>query len=444
MTVTDTNADEREDARPATDTLSVQDNRTSMKYELKIEDDAVTAIQLRQIRVNEDDFGLKTFDPGCTNTAVCRSEITYVDGDNSILEYRGYRIEDLCERASYLEVAYLLLFGALPTSSQYDQWVHDITHHTFLHENIKKFMEGFRHDAHPMGMLLSTTGALSTFYPSAKNIHDEEERYWASVRLIAKMPTLTAFAYRHQLGLPYNYPSNEYGYVENLLLMLYRMTETRYQSDPRVVRAVETLFILHADHELNCSTNAVRAVGSSEVDPYSAVSAGIAALYGPAHGGANEAVVRMLERIGSPGNVSSFLKGVKNREERLMGFGHRVYKNLDPRAEIIKTKVSELYEVTGMNPKLRIAEELERQALDDEYFQSRKLYPNVDFFSGLIYEALGLPKEMYTLMFAIPRTAGWMAHWSEQVVDKEQKIARPRQLYTGNRNQIFKSIGERA
>lgn len=442
MTAIPTDTEKHETARP-TDTLSVQDNRTDRQYELEIKDDTVSAIQLRQIKIDDGDFGLKSFDPGYTNTAVCHSDITYIDGDNSILEYRGYRIEDLCGSASYLEVAYLVLFGVLPTTSQYEQWVHDVTHHTFVHENIKKFMEGFRHDAHPMGMLLSTTGALSTFYPSAKNIYDDRERYWATVRLVAKMPTLTAFAYRHQLGLPYNYPSNDYGYVENLLLMLYRMTERDYRSDRRVVQALETLFILHADHELNCSTNAVRAVGSSGVDPYSAISAGIAALYGPAHGGANEAVIRMLERIGSPDNVPGFLERVKNREERLMGFGHRVYKNLDPRAEIIKSKVAELYEVTGVNPKLQIAQELERRALDDEYFQSRKLYPNVDFFSGLIYEALGLPKEMYTLMFAIPRTVGWMAHWSEQVADKEQKIARPRQIYTGNRNRRFHEIAER-
>ena len=360
-----------------------------------------------------------------------------------LLEYRGYTIEDLCENATYLETAYLLINGELPTQKQLEDWVFEITHHTYVHENIKKFVEGFRYDAHPMGMLLATTGALSTFYPPAKNIRDEGERHMAAVRLIAKMPTLAAFAYRHNLGLPYVYPDNELNYPGNFLSMLFKMSELKYEPDPRLERALDVLWILHADHEQNCSTSAVRGVGSSEVDPYSAVAAGVAALYGPLHGGANEAVLRMLDRIGTTENIPDFLEGVKNREEKLMGFGHRVYKNFDPRARIIKKNVEEVFEVTGVNPKLAIAVELEKHALDDDYFHERKLYPNVDFYSGLIYEALGLPTDMFTVMFAIPRTSGWVAQWLEMVQDPETKIARPRQVYTGAREREFVPMGQR-
>jgi citrate synthase len=421
----------------AQDTLSVTDNRTGKTYELEIKNGTVRAMDLRGIKTGDDDFGLMSYDPAFTNTAAASSEITYIDGDAGVLEYRGYSIGDLCERATYLEVAYLLINGELPTREQLDQWVFEITHHTYIHENIKKFMEGFRYDAHPMGMLLATVGALSTFYPPAKNINDEGERHMAAVRLIAKMPTLAAFAYRHNLGLPYVYPDNDLSYPGNFLSMMYKMTEVKYEPDPRLERALDVLWILHADHEQNCSTSAVRGVGSSEVDPYSAVAAGVAALYGPLHGGANEAVLRMLERIGTTDNIPDFVEGVKNREERLMGFGHRVYKNYDPRAQIIKKNVEEVLEVTGSTQKLDIATELEKRALDDEYFHERKLYPNVDFYSGLIYEALGLPTDMFTVMFAIPRTSGWVAQWLEMVKDPETKIARPRQVYTGPRERDF-------
>jgi citrate synthase len=427
----------------AQDTLSVTDNRTGESYEVEIKDGTVKAMDFRQMKVDEDDFGLMTYDPAFTNTANCRSEITYIDGEAGILQHRGYSIEELCEKSSYLEVAYLLVHGELPTSDELDKWTHDVTIHTFVHENIKEFLHGFRHDAHPMGMLLSTVGALSTFYPEAKDIKDENERYWATIRLIAKMPTLAAFAYRHSLGLPYNYPVNDLSYPANFLSMMFKMTELRYEADPRLERALDVLWILHADHEQNCSTAAVRAVGSSQVDPYSAVAAGTAALYGPLHGGANEAVLKMLDRIGSKDNIDDFLKGVKNGDEKLMGFGHRVYKNYDPRARIIKKHVEEVLEVTGKNPKLDLAEELEKRAMDDEYFTSRKLYPNVDYYSGLIYEALSLPTEMFTVMFAIPRTSGWVAQWLEMIDDKEQKIARPRQIYTGERDREFVPIGER-
>ncbi|MEA2441890.1 MAG: citrate synthase, partial [Thermoleophilaceae bacterium] len=408
----------------AQDTLSVTDNRTGETYEVEISDGTVRAMDFRQMKVDEDDFGLMTYDPAFTNTANCRSEITYIDGENGILQHRGYPIEQLCEESSYLEVAYLLVNGELPTKEQLDEWTHNITIHTFVHENIKEFLQGFRHDAHPMGMLLSAVGALSTFYPQAKDLSDDNERYWATIRLIAKMPTLAAFAYRHSLGLPYNYPVNDLSYPGNFLSMMFKMTEVRYEPDPRLERALDVLWILHADHEQNCSTAAVRAVGSSQVDPYSAVAAGIAALYGPLHGGANEAVLKMLDRIGTVENIPDFLEGVKKGDERLMGFGHRVYKNYDPRARIIKKHVEEVFEVTGKNPKLDLATELEKRALDDDYFTSRKLYPNVDFYSGLIYEALNLPTEMFTVMFAIPRTSGWVAQWLEMIDDKEQKIAR--------------------
>jgi citrate synthase len=425
------------------DSLTVKDNRTGETYELEITDGTIKGMDLRQIKTGDDDFGLMSYDPAFTNTASCRSAITYIDGDNGVLEYRGYSIEQLCEQATYLEVAYLLVHGELPTREQLDEWEHEITIHTYVHENIKEFLDGFRYDAHPMGMLQATVGALSTFYPGAKDITSEEERHMATVRMIAKVPTLAAFAYRHNLGLPYVYPDNDLSYPGNFLSMMYKMTEVKYQPDPRLERALDVLWILHADHEQNCSTNAVRSVGSSQVDPYSACAAGVGALYGPLHGGANEAVLRMLDKIGTQDNIPDFLDAVKNREEKLMGFGHRVYKNYDPRARIIKTNVEEVFEVTGLNPKLEIAVELEKRALDDDYFTERKLYPNVDFYSGLIYEALQIPTEMFTVMFAIPRTSGWMAQWLEMIDDKEQKIARPRQIYTGAREREYVAIDQR-
>jgi citrate synthase len=427
----------------AKDTLTVTDNRTGESYELEVSEGTVRAMDFRQMKVSEDDFGLMTYDPAFTNTASCRSAVCFIDGEAGVLEYRGYPIEQLCEQSSYLEVAYLLIYGELPTRDQLDEWVFEITHHTYVHENIKKFVEGFRYDAHPMGMLLASVGALSTFYPDAKKIDDEEERHMAAVRMIAKMPTLAAFAYRHNLGLPYVYPDNDLSYPGNFLSMMFKMTEVNYEPDPRLERALDVLWILHADHEQNCSTNAVRGVGSSQVDPYSAVAAGVAALYGPLHGGANEQVLRMLERIEKKENIPDFLQGVKDKKERLMGFGHRVYKNYDPRARIIKDHVDEVFEVTGVNPKLEIAVELEKRALDDDYFTERKLYPNVDFYSGLIYEALNLPKDMFTVMFAIPRTSGWNAQWLEMVQDEETKIARPRQIYTGDRERDYEPIDER-
>ena len=427
----------------AQDTLSITDNRTGQTYEVEVNDGTVRAMDLREIKVSEDDFGLMSYDPAFTNTASCRSGITFIDGEAGILEYRGYPIDELSEKSNYLEVAYLLVHGELPTPDQFADWNHQIGTHTFVHENVKKFVEGFRHDANPMGMLLGTVGALSTFYPDAKNINDEQERHMAAVRLIAKMPTLAAFAYRHILGLPYVYPDNDLSYPGNFLSMMFKMTEVKYEPDPRLERALDVLWILHADHEQNCSTNAVRGVGSSQVDPYSATAAGVAALYGPLHGGANEAVVRMLERIGSVDNVPDFLEGVKQRKERLMGFGHRVYKNYDPRARVIKQHVDEVFEVTGRNPKLDIAVELEKRALDDEYFTDRKLYPNVDYYSGLIYEALQLPKDMFTVMFAIPRTSGWIAQWREMLEDDETRIARPRQVYTGEREREYEPMDDR-
>ena len=425
------------------DTLSVTDNRTGKSYEIPIEDGTVRAMALRDIKASEDDFGLMTYDPAYLNTASCRSAITFIDGDKGILEYRGYPIEQLAEHSTYLEVAYLLVHGELPTRSELEAWTHEITIHTFVHENIKGFMQGFRHDAHPMGMLLGSVGALSTFYPDANEIDDPENRYLQTIRLIAKMPTLAAFAFRHSNGQPYVYPDNDLAYPGNFLGMLYKMTELKYEPDPRLARALDILFILHADHEQNCSTSAVRSVGSSQVDPYSAVAAGVAALYGPLHGGANEAVVKMLHRIGDKANIEDFIKGVKNGDERLMGFGHRVYKNYDPRAKIIKTAVEDVFEVTGTNPLLDIALELERIALEDEYFVERKLYPNVDFYSGLIYEALGMPMSMFPVMFAIPRTSGWIAQWLEMVQDPEQKIARPRQIYTGPRELDYVPVEQR-
>jgi citrate synthase len=427
----------------AQDTLTVTDNRTGETYDVEITDGTVRSMDFREVKVSEDDFGLMTYDPAFTNTASCRSSICFIDGEAGVLEYRGYPIEQLCEKSTYLEVAYLLIYGQLPTRDQLDKWIYEVTHHTYVHENIKKFVEGFRYDAHPMGMLLAVVGALSTFYPEAKKIDDEFERHMAAVRMVAKMPTLAAFAYRHNLGLPYVYPDNDLSYPGNFLSMMFKMTEVRYEPDPRLERALDVLWILHADHEQNCSTNAVRGVGSSQVDPYSAVAAGVAALYGPLHGGANEAVLRMLDRIEKVENIPDFLEGVKSKDERLMGFGHRVYKNYDPRARIIKKNVDEVFEVTGKNPKLEIAVELEKRALDDEYFTDRKLYPNVDFYSGLIYEALELPTDMFTVMFAIPRTSGWIAQWLEMVQDEETKIARPRQIYTGERERDYVSIDER-
>ena len=427
----------------AEQTLTVTDNRTGETYEVEITDGTVKAMDFRQMKVDEDDFGLMTYDPAFTNTAACRSEITYIDGEAGVLEHRGYNIEQLCEDSSYLEVAYLLIHGELPTKDQLDEWIHEITIHTFVHENIKRFMEGFRYDAHPMGMLLASVGALSTFYPGAKDIDDDDERHMAAVRMIAKVPTLAAFAYRHSLGLPYNYPDNDLDYPSNFLQMMFRMTELKYEPDPRLAKALDVLWILHADHEQNCSTSAVRAVGSSKVDPYSAIAAGVAALYGPLHGGANEAVLKMLDRIEKKENIPDFLEGVKEGKERLMGFGHRVYKNYDPRARIIKKHVDEVFEVTGVNPKLELATELEKRALDDDYFTERKLYPNVDFYSGLISEALQIPQEMFTVMFAIPRTSGWIAQWIEMIDDKEQKIARPRQIYTGERERDYVPVGDR-
>jgi citrate synthase len=427
----------------ANDTLSVTDNRTGQTYEIPIQDGTIRATELRKIKVDEEDFGIMTYDPAYMNTASCRSAITFIDGDKGILEYRGYPIEQLAEKSTYLEVAYLLVHGSLPTQKQLDDWTHLITTHTFVHENIKEFMQGFRYDAHPMGMLLAATGALSTFYPEATAIHDEKIRYMQIIRLIAKMPTLAAFSYRHNRGMPYVYPDNDLSYAGNFLSMIYKIAELKYTPDPRLEHALDVLFILHADHEQNCSTSAVRSVGSSHVDPYSATAAGVAALYGPLHGGANEAVLRMLRRIATTDNIPSFIDGVKEGKEKLMGFGHRVYKNFDPRAKIIKVACDEVFEVTGKNPLLDIAAELEKIALEDEYFIKRKLYPNVDFYSGLIYEALGMPVEMFPVLFAIGRTSGWISQWLEMIDDGEQKIARPRQIYTGARTADYVPIGDR-
>jgi len=423
--------------------LSVRDNRTGQEYDVPITDGAIRAADIGKIKNGDDIPGLAVYDPGFVNTASCRSAVTFIDGDAGILEYRGYPIEQLAEKSSYLEVAYLLVHGELPTKDQYDTWVHEITYHTFVHENVKTFMQGFRYDAHPMGMLLASVGALSTFYPESRNITDADNRHMQVVRLIAKMPTLGAWAFRHAQGKPYVYPDNDLGYAANFLAMLFKMSEQKFNADERLVHALEVLFILHADHEQNCSTNAVRSVGSSQVDPYSAITAGIGALYGPLHGGANEAVLRMLRRIGSADKVPDFIDGVKNGKERLMGFGHRVYKNHDPRATIIKQACDDVFEVTGVNPLLKIAVELEKIALEDDYFVSRKLYPNVDFYSGLIYEALQFPPEMFTVLFAIPRTSGWLAQWLELMQDPEQKIARPKQIYTGARTLDFVAANER-
>jgi citrate synthase len=425
------------------DTLSITDNRTGESYEVPIEDGAIRADALRQIRVGEDDFGLMSYDPAFLNTAACRSAVTYIDGDVGILRYRGYPIEQLAERSTYLEVAYLLLFGELPTKDELARWTHEITVHTFLHENVKRLMEGFRYDAHPMGMLVSVLGALSTFYPEAGHVDDPGVRMEQVVRLIAKVPTIAAWSYRHGKGLPYVYPDNDLAFTANFLSMMYRIAEPRYEADPVLERALEVLFILHADHEQNCSANAMRSIGSSKVDPYSAMAGAAAALYGPLHGGANEAVLRMLTSIRDVKRVPEFIEGVKKGEGRLMGFGHRVYKNYDPRAKIIKETADSVFEVTGRDPLLDIALELERIALEDDYFVSRKLYPNVDFYSGLIYQALGLPTAIFPVMFAIPRTSGWLAQWLEGIQDPEQKIARPRQIYTGADTRDYVPIEER-
>jgi citrate synthase len=430
-------------AATGSESLTVTDNRTGRTYELPISDGTVRAMDLRQIKVTEDEFGMMAYDPAFTNTAACRSAITYIDGEAGVLEHRGYSIEQLCERSTFLEVAYLLIFGELPTGPQLDRWTYDITHHTFVHEDLKQFFEGFRYDAHPMGMLLAGVGALSTFYPDAKQIDDPEERYMAAVRLIAKVPTLAAFSYRHNMGLPYVYPENDLNFAENFLSMMFKKTEMKHVPKESLSKALDVLFILHADHEQNCSTSAVRGVGSSDVDPYSAVAAGVAALYGPLHGGANEAVLRMLRDIDSVENIPAFLEKVKAREAKLMGFGHRVYKNYDPRARIIQQHMEEVFEATEYNPLVEIARELERRALDDEYFTSRKLYPNVDFYSGIIYEALEIPTEMFTVIFAIPRTAGWVAQWMEMNDDPEQKISRPRQIYTGERGRDYVALEDR-
>ncbi|MEK7667994.1 MAG: citrate synthase [Gemmatimonadota bacterium] len=428
-----------------TDTLTITDNRTGKKYEVPIEHGTIKAPDLRQIKVSDDDFGLMTYDPAFMNTASCKSAITFIDGDKGILEYRGYPIDQLAEKSTYLEVAYLIVHGELPTKAQLEQWQHDIAEHYILHENVKKFIDGFHHDAHPMGMLLSTVGALSTFYPEAKHIFDAATRQKQIYRLIGKMPTLAAYAYRHSRGLPYEYPDPRLSYAGNFMAMLWKRTgaEERYTPDKALERALDILFILHADHEQNCSTSTVRVVGSSHPDPYCATAAGIGALFGPLHGGANEEVLKMLREIGSKDRVPDYIKRVKSGEMRLMGFGHRVYKNYDPRAAIIKRAAYDVFAVTGMNPMLDVAIELEKIALSDDYFVSRKLYPNVDFYSGLIYEALGFPAEMFTVLFAVGRTVGWLAQWQEMLLDKEQKIARPRQVYTGQRKRTYLPMAER-
>jgi citrate synthase len=435
----------------ASDSLTITDNRTGKQYELPIRygtyptyGAAIDALDLRQIKVSDEDFGLLARDPGFTNTASCSSSITFVDGERGILRYRGYPIEQLAEQSTFLETAHLILYGELPSEDELESWEQNVTHHTIVHENIKKFMDGFHHDAHPMGILVGTVGALSTFYPDAKDIFDDATREKQVWRLIAKMPTIAAFAYRHSRGLPYAYPDNELSYTGNFLNMLWKTTELRYEPDPVLQQALDVLFILHADHEQNCSTSAMRCVGSSNPDPYSAIAAATAALYGPRHGGANEAVLRMLTEIGSVDRVSEFVKGVKSGEGgRLMGFGHRVYKNYDPRAKIIKKLADQVFSVTGKNPLLEIALELERIALEDDYFVSRKLYPNVDFYSGIIYQAMGFPVDMFPVLFAIPRTAGWLAQWQELLLDPDNRIARPRQIYSGSDVREYVPLNQR-
>ena len=425
------------------DSLTITDNRTGHSYEVPIEDGAIRTMALRDIKTSDDDFGLLSYDPGLLNTATCRSAVTLIDGEHGVLRYRGYPIEELAENSSYLETAYLIVKGELPDRKHLDAWEHNITIHTMLHENTKKFIDGFRYDAHPMGILVGTVGALSTFYPDARDIFDIESRRLQARRLIGKIPTLAAYAYRHSLGLPYVPPDNNLSYTGNFLSMLFKMTELEYKPDPVLERALDVLFILHADHEQNCSANAVRAVGSSQVDPFTAVAAACAALYGPLHGGANEAAVNMLERIGSIDRVPDFIKSVKNGDERLMGFGHRIYKSYDPRARIIKDTAHGLFEITGKNPLIDIALELERIALEDEYFVERRLYPNVDFYSGIIYQAMGFPTSLFPVLFAIPRVAGWIAQWSEMIQDEERRIVRPRQVYIGSEERHWTPLAER-
>ncbi|PYO89129.1 MAG: citrate (Si)-synthase [Gemmatimonadetes bacterium] len=426
------------------DTLTVVDNRTGKSYELPIQDGTVRAADLRQVKVSDDDFGLMAYDPAFMNTAACRSAITYIDGDKGILQYRGYPIEQLAEKSTFLETAYLLLHGELPTAAELDAWVHQVTHHTIIHENIKKFIDGFHHDAHPMGMFVSAVAALSTFYPEAKRIFEEKSRNNQTVRLIAKAPTLAAFAHRHSVGMPYAYPDNDLSYTGNFLNMMFKTTEVKYLPHPVLERALDVLFILHADHEQNCSTSAMRGIGSSHPDPYSCMAGAAAALYGPLHGGANEEVLRMLREIGSIDAIPAYLQRVKKGEVRLMGFGHRVYKNFDPRAKIIKQIAEQVFDVTGKNPLIDIAVELERIALQEEYFVSRKLYPNVDFYSGIIYEAMKFPVDIFPVLFAIGRTPGWLAQWQEMLLDKEQRIARPRQVYTGPARRDYVAIEKRS
>ncbi len=425
------------------DTLTITDNRTGKTYDVEITNDTIRAMDLRRIKVHDDEFGMMTYDPGYTNTASCTSTVTYIDGDKGILEYRGYPIEQLAENCDFQEVAYLLLNGDLPNQSQLDEWIDSLRMHTMVHENIKEQMATFRYDAHAMGMLISTVAALSTFYPEAKKIDCADNRMLQAKRLIAKVPTLAAFAYRHSQGHPYNYPKNDLTYTQNFLHMMFKMTDNPYKPDPALVRALDVLFILHADHEQNCSASVMRAIGSSEADPYSALAGAAAALYGPLHGGANEAVLNMLNKIGDVKNVPAYVAKCKDGETRLMGFGHRVYKNYDPRARIIKQCADEVFEVTGRSPLLDIALELEKIALNDEYFVKRKLYPNVDFYSGLIYEAIGLPVTMFPVMFAIPRTVGWLAQWQEMMADDEKRIQRPRQIYLGERERNFVPIDQR-
>ena len=425
------------------DTLTITDNRTGKTYDIPITHGTVKASDLRQIKAGPDDFGLMSYDPAFMNTASTRSKITYLDGDHGILRYRGYPIEQLAEKSAYLETAYLIFFGELPTKAQLEGWQYDITHHTILHENVKHIMEAFRYDAHPMGMFISTVAALSTFYPEASDIFDADNRLFQIKRLIAKVPTIAAFSYRHSQGLPYNYPDNDLSYTGNFLNMMFKMTEVKYQPHPVLERALEVLFILHADHEQNCGTNAMRSIGSSQVDPYSAMAGAAAALYGPLHGGANEEVLKMLTAIGDKKNIPAFIEKVKRGEGRLMGFGHRVYKNYDPRAKIIKKTADQVFEVTGHNPLLDIALELERIALQDDYFVTRKLYPNVDFYSGIIYQAMKLPVAIFPVLFAIPRTVGWLTQWVELLTDPEQKIARPRQVYLGEGKRDYVSIDQR-
>jgi citrate synthase len=426
------------------DTLTITDNRTGKLYEIPIEHDTIKALDLRQIKVKDDDFGMMTYDPAYMNTASCKSKITYIDGDKGILCYRGYPIEQLAEKSTYLETAYLLIHGELPTSAQLENWTYNITHHTMIHENIKKLIDSFHYDANPMGMLVGTMGALSTFYKEAKNIHDPENRKKQIYRMIAKVITVSAFAYRHSLGMPYAYPDNDLSYAGNFLNMLFKMTEPKYKPNPVLERALDVLFILHADHEQNCSTSAMRNIGSSHVDPYSAMAGACAALYGPLHGGANAEVLYMLDHIGKKENIPDFVKSVKEGKGKLMGFGHRVYKNYDPRAKIIKKLADEVFSVTGRNPKLDMAIELEQIALSDEYFIKRKLYPNVDFYSGLIYEAMGFPVDMFPVLFAIGRTSGWIAQWQELLADSDQKIARPRQIFLGYDSRDYVPMAKRS